>query len=124
MTPATTAILAEVAEERRRQHAKWGVQRLPLGFAQPFDAEAERTAKATCERATRAGTLTWRDLIDEEVCELFAEPDREKARAEAIQAAAVLVQMVEAIDRENIPHAYHPTAWCDGCARHGCGATP
>jgi hypothetical protein len=123
MTPATTAILAEIAEERRRQHAKWGVQRHPFGTGTDpaGDREIADMARESCQRAFAEGDGTWRHILEEEVCEAFAESDPVKLRAELVQVAAVAVQMVEAIDRENIPHAYHPTAWCDGCARHGCG---
>ena len=57
-------------------------------------------AREHCAAATADGSVTFKDVLMEEVAEVFAESDPEKLRAELIQVAAVAVQWVEKIDRE------------------------
>lgn len=89
---ATHDALVDVAEERRRQHAQWGTQ--------------------------RHDWPVWITVLSEEVGELAQEVLRRREderlgreeqiritilgemRAEAVQAAAVLVAMIEHIDEE------------------------
>jgi hypothetical protein len=105
---ATHRILAEVAAERERQHARWGQQDLPLANPQahtgaarcamhglPFEVEARRL----CEARTKYGTLSYADIIVEELVEAIAASALGAARAELVQAAACIVQAIESIDR-------------------------
>jgi hypothetical protein len=88
----------EVSEERQRQDAVWGEQNWPDGTG-PW-GESDRTkAQAWCEQMRRTGKISWRDILDEEICEAFAEVDPAKLRAELIQCAAVCQAWVSAIDR-------------------------
>lgn len=95
----TSRVLAEVADERARQDAKWGEQNHPDGTGSParvLDAEA---ARLECKRQFAEGTGTWLDVLEEEVSEAYAEADPDKLRSELIQVAAVAVAWAEAIDR-------------------------
>lgn len=97
-----TRIFAEIKEERRRQDEKWGEQNHPL-VPDPaaFNRYANRADawKATNDQRAKRGTTAWDGIAMEEFNETFAEEDPLLARAEAIQAIAVLVAMVECIDR-------------------------
>ena len=108
-------ILDEIAAERLRQHDKWGEQNHPDGTGStvvgwienlmPFHWRADKSrhiamlAQAHCERMGNDDRLTWLDIALEEMAEAFAETDETKLRAELIQAAAVLVNWIGAIDR-------------------------
>lgn len=113
----TASVIEEVAAERERQKAKWGEQNHPNGtgpetfalaemdcmtFTELGEAESvELRAVATLatDKNARRGTVTWKDILLEEVFEALAEEDPAKLRAELIQVAAVAAQWVEAIDR-------------------------
>lgn len=97
------AVLVEIREERRRQHAKWGEQNHPDGtgpgaplaeFIMSADA-----AKARCDNAFKRGTGTYAEILHEEFCEAIAEGDKAKLRAELVQVAAVAVAWIEKLDR-------------------------
>jgi hypothetical protein len=113
---ATAAVLREVADERQRQDEKWGEQNHPILWPSEPEAEytrafyermanewkrenAERVATATALGVPRDRNCAWDGIAIEELCEAFAESDPTKVRAEAVQATAVLVAMIECIDR-------------------------
>lgn len=99
-TQRTAAVLEEVAAERARQRQLWGEQTLDNGTAVEAWDEIERDdARRRCDRATLAGRLTWRLVLEEEVAEVLAEADPAALRVELLQLAAVAVQWVEALDR-------------------------
>lgn len=104
---AAPAILLEIIHERALQDTVWGEQNHPNGtgpdqqllgagkrFARLRDAAKDRT-----DGRAFAGTVTFADVLLEEVFEAVAEDDPAKLRAELIQVAAVAAQWVEAIDR-------------------------
>lgn len=108
------SVLAEVAQERGRQDEKWGEQNHPIHW--PLDGarshliykaradewktiNAARVRWATERGAPRGFNCSWDGILLEEVYEALAEGDPAKIRAEAIQAAAVLVAMIECVDR-------------------------
>lgn len=118
-------ILNEVNEEATRSVTKHGDQRhvplgtgpdvYPLDFITPVDSEASASQLAVIATDTTDarsfsegdGTVTWRDILSEEVFEAYAESDPEKLRAELIQVAAVAVKMVDALDtNENLYNKY------------------
>lgn len=111
----TESVLHDVRAERQRQDDLWGQQDLPNGtgpLSQPLLPLEETTAdfvelafKARERRNVRAGTLTYADVLMEEVAEVMAESNPEKLREELIQAAAVCVKWAEAIDRAAIVQA-------------------
>lgn len=91
-------VLVEVAEERGRQDAKWGPQNHPDGTGKIGDSIQAITDRAKC-KANGPDRDNWRDILQEEVSEAFAETDPVKLRAELIQVAAVATAWIEAIDR-------------------------
>jgi hypothetical protein len=44
-------------------------------------------------------TVTWSDILEEEVWEAFSETEPEKQREEMIHVATVAVQIIECLDR-------------------------
>ncbi|MDR2896009.1 MAG: hypothetical protein LBV30_05105 [Propionibacteriaceae bacterium] len=107
-------VLAEVDDERDRQHSRWGDQsQLPDGtgpdelhhVSYPCDESVGWTyhdwrgdRQSEAEYLAARGTLTFAAILQEEVAEALAESDPGRLRAELIQVAAVAVQWVEAID--------------------------
>jgi len=92
-------VLTDIRAERARQDAKWGEQNHPDGTGRSGDPLVAEVVKADCDRAARDGTLTYRHILNEEVCEAFAETDPAKLRAELVQVAAVTVAWIEKLDR-------------------------
>lgn len=90
----TLLVLADVLDERRRQHALRGTQSLPWGV-RGADALALRKALALCRRRQDEGADAWPWVIVEEALEAALEPSEEKRRAELVQLAAVAVQAAE-----------------------------
>lgn len=105
-------VLAQVRAERARQEAKFPEQHLPSIPAAAIGNRTilhgrylltdERQAKAKVERLARAGSLTWLDVLIEELAEAMEaaafEPDA-NLRAELVQVAAVAVRWIEDLDR-------------------------
>lgn len=98
-TDATGRVLYEIARERSRQDARWGEQNHPDGTGGGNTGPAAIGARLACQIAAKDGTVSWRDILREEVAEAFAETDPVRLRAELIQVAAVAVNWIEAIDR-------------------------
>lgn len=106
--------LSDVAEERIRQHAKWGEPNHPDGTGPHVlvlhhtdvnldlrtGEELERIFTAKCQRNTPAQD-NWRDILLEEVFEAMAEDDSDALRKELVQVAAVAVAWCGAIDRRS-----------------------
>ena len=153
-------VLAEIAAERRRQDAKWGEQNHPdadpvilsrlaldgtygtpeavaLRLAQEYEIPTAARAKRICQTEAASGGATWIGIAVEEVAEALeavaAGPDA--LRAELVQAAAVFVAWIGALDRRRSPvveqatrqPAETPGSLLDlirqyGTARHAQGA--
>jgi hypothetical protein len=110
-------IFEEVSAERDRQDDRWGEQNHPMvgqaarrGFVVP-QVEASRlllpsagSAREFCDHEHRIGCGTYTSIAVEEIaefveaCVLHGETSDE-ARKELVQATAVLVAMLETIDR-------------------------
>jgi hypothetical protein len=90
-------------DERARQDAKWGEQNHPNGTGDEpgsrLRAKQADHAREVCQKHAADGTVTWLDILREELAEAFAESDPVNLRSELIQVAAVAVAWVEAIDR-------------------------
>lgn len=95
----TRVVLAAIRSERERQVAKWGEQSHPPGINQPGDAERCTAIREDTNYAAGNGTLTWRDILDEEVAEVYAAPDERELREELVQVAAVATAWIEEIDK-------------------------
>lgn len=97
-------ILKEIAKERKRQHELWGEQNHPM-TSNALDSRYKQDAdmaKKICDFRTRQGIVTWYNILKEEFCEVFAESDPVRQRAELIQVAAVAVQIIEYLDRKGV----------------------
>ena len=100
---STLRALADVADERRIQDAKWGVQNLPDGTSKEEWSAVANAARTLCNMAASEDAVTWKDILMEEFFEAMAESDPKKLREELVQVAAVAVQWIEAIDRRVQP---------------------
>ena len=94
------SVLNEVFAERQRQDAKWGEQNHPDGTGGWGTAEYEEAAKSLCAISVATNSLTYAEILDEEVAEVMACKDKAQLRAELLQVAAVAVAWVEKLDRE------------------------
>ena len=94
----TQLVIVEVYEERKQQDKKWGQQNHHDGTGRLGDAEKAFDARLRCQQNIPDND-NWRDILDEEVREAFAETQPEHLRQELIQVAAVAVAWSEAIDR-------------------------
>lgn len=109
-------VLDEVRGERANQDRKWGLQNHPDGtgnamfllhgveLAEPHAGAVTMgtlayTARQVTDRALDNDTVTYADILLEEVGEAFAESSPRRLRAELVQVAAVAVAWIEAIDR-------------------------
>lgn len=99
MADTTREVLVEVYVERCQQDARWGIQDHSDGTGRPEDLTLAEAAKILNDHKAERGTLTFRDILDEEVREAFAETDEARLREELVQVAAVAVLWVEALDR-------------------------
>jgi hypothetical protein len=95
----------EVQAEMRRQVAKWGIQNhvsyTPDGVMTKYDWWAAK-AKAYCDQKADGGTVSWLDILMEEVFEAAEEAekgDHAKLRMELVQISAVATSWIESIDR-------------------------
>jgi hypothetical protein len=88
-------VFNQVWRERARQTKLWGAQRLPDGTGEYWDFQNSLAKKVACNAAHVNGTLTWRDILDEEVWEAFAETDPHKIEEELVQVIAVAVAWIE-----------------------------
>ncbi|MDF3309785.1 hypothetical protein P3H15_32725 [Rhodococcus sp. T2V] len=95
----TAHVLVEVEMERARQDDKWGEQNHPDGTGPGYQKHAH-AARRRCKAAAEFGLVSFKDILDEEVNEAYAEDDPARLRAELIQVAAVAVAWVEKLDRE------------------------
>lgn len=92
-------VTEEIQDELDRQDARWGEQNHPDGTGLAEDGRIAEKAKALNDYFVETDTLTWRDILWEEVAEAFAERDEDRLREELIQVAAVAGNWVKAIDR-------------------------
>ena len=104
-------VVDRVVEERLRQFDKFGEQNHPDGTLDNRATHARADgAKAVCAAASALGTLSWSDILVEEIAEALAETDPVKLEAELIQVAAVAVAWVEAIRRRPVRRDAPPEA--------------
>lgn len=104
-------IFENIATERIRQHQKWGRQNHPIlqpglthavpeEMARRYGIPTEEKARSVVEYLARNGGLTFADIFQEEWSEAVAcRGDVVALRTELVQCAAVLVAMIESLDR-------------------------
>lgn len=98
------AMVERVATECGAQVAQWGVQHHPAGTGGFLAHQEALTAKAHTDRAAKMGRVTWRDILEEEVREAYAEGENTDPQAlvkELIQAAAVAVSAAVDVERRH-----------------------
>jgi len=100
----TDCAINDVWKERVRQDKKWGTGRILPNATRPRFGGARvqlaKEARYSCDDAFDEGEGTWRHILQEEVCEAFAEDDPEELRKELVQVAAVAVAWIESLDRQ------------------------
>ncbi|WP_186319237.1 hypothetical protein [Streptomyces sp. SAJ15] len=113
-TPGFGPIAAEIDTERAAQDRKWGEQNHPNGTGPRHEllelvstSLAAHDAREICQRNAAAGTVTWRDILTEEVCEALTEDDPAALRTELVQVAAVAFAWIAAIDRRTANTCAH-----------------
>lgn len=98
-TEGAAAVIREVGRERIAQNAIFGIQHHPDGTADSPETRWQRDFdRDLCDEATRAGAVTWRHILQEEISEALAEVDPVKLRKELIQCAGVIAHWAEDID--------------------------
>lgn len=70
----------------------------PLMIAEDLAALATQDTKAHSENEGGDGTITWWQILREEVFEAAAESGPRELRAELVQVAAVALKMIDALD--------------------------
>lgn len=90
--------VADVINERLRQERLFPDQHLPLGTDSTYWGIVEQAAKDDCYMGAVNGSLTWADVLREEVYEALATTEVEDTRREMIEVAAVALRIVEDID--------------------------
>lgn len=99
-TPETwDDLLEEVRTEVDHQYEQWGEQNHPDGTNLSEDVQLAEDVKRLNAMFVSTGNLTWRDILWEEVREVFAESAPEPLREELVQVAAVCLSWINAIDR-------------------------
>nr|QOL00356.1 hypothetical protein [uncultured organism] len=89
---------SDVEIERMRQVNKWGEQHYHDGTSRAGDDMAANRARSSCDARAALGLCTWRDILNKEIAEAFAERDPIKLRTELVQCAAVIAAWLEDID--------------------------
>lgn len=103
MKPSERAHLAaktfvKVLDERNRQVTLWGEQKLvPFGTGDDLSKTEANSFKERCKWLTEQRVLTIRDIMTEEMMEVFAELPGPAMEEEIIQVMAVGLYMIERI---------------------------
>lgn len=98
-------IIEEILKEKERQVSLWGIQNhniIPYNttnISDYYNLPSEKIAKYNCNKAAEIGNLTWGDIIVEELVEALNAKTSEEMREELIQCCAVLLSMVESLQR-------------------------
>lgn len=104
-------IFDEIKKEREKQEEKWGEQNHPIldpllidrdgqRMCEEYEIPSENRARQLVEIHAMRGDLTFMHVLIEEISEAAScGGDMDKLRKELIQSAAVLVAMIESIDR-------------------------
>lgn len=100
-------VLKDVLLERFNQFTKWGEQNHPSFPAEVLNhredwKKMEDFARRICDAATKAGTLSWMDILNEELHEAYAADNNERLREELVQLAAVAVAWIDSLDRGGV----------------------
>lgn len=104
-------ILEEIKIERAKQDFKWGQQNHPIldpvlihrdaaRMCEEYEIPSEDRARQMCETHAKRGDVTYMHILIEEISESAScGANIEELRKELIQSAAVIVAMIESLDR-------------------------
>ena len=104
-------IVTEILQERIKQEAKWGQQnypildqllinRTPKRMCDEYEIPSEDRARQLLNINEKRGSLTYMHILIEEISEVAScGRNMGNIREELIQSAAVLVAMIESLDR-------------------------
>ncbi len=98
----TEWVLTEVEDERARQDSRWGEQSHPDGTGHAHFMWAASNHRISADANAASGSLTWADILLEEVYEALAESDQDNLLTELIQVAAVAAAWAECIMRRPV----------------------
>jgi hypothetical protein len=113
----TERVLDELFTEREKQDEKWGEQNHPIRWPASDEKDrayyqrmadawkftnASRVQVANERDKTPDRNCAWDGVALEELFEALAESDPAKIRAELVQAGAVVVAMIEYLDRNGL----------------------
>lgn len=88
------------ALRRHKNRLKWGQQDWPAGTGPTHERLAARdAAQARTDGGMKSGSVTYLDILNEEVLEAACEADEEKLLAELIDVAAVAQDFADSILR-------------------------
>lgn len=91
---STIAVLKDIDHEVALQFRKWGVQHHPDG-TDVLNKPIADWAREDADKANAKGTISWLDILIEELFEASAETGWPKLRGELIQVAAVCVSWIK-----------------------------
>lgn len=98
-TEGMRRIVIDALAEVERSIEKHGYQRhRPLGTEPAVFAPLRDNAQMVVDTGLTDGTVTWAQIISEEMFEAFAEAEPEAVRAELVQVLAVVIKAIDAID--------------------------
>ena len=104
-------IIQEIKTERLYQDGKWGIQnhpildpmlieRSPERMCEEYEIPSETRAKAMCDIHAKRCDVTYMHILVEEISEVAScGKDTVALRKELIQCAAVVIAMIESLDR-------------------------
>ena len=96
------SILGNLRYERENQDARWGEQNHPIRLPANDETDRQHHRYANAQGATPDRNCAWDGILLEEVYEALAESDPVAIRAELVQAGAVIVAMIESLDRNGV----------------------
>lgn len=102
-TPGLKTFAEAIDTERQKQLAKWGDQHHPDGTALTEDDVRAARARHACQAMAERGEVTWRDILNEEVHEAFAESDPDRLETELVQCAAVIQAWIADLRSRHVP---------------------
>ena len=92
------SIFEEIRAERQRQDEKWGEQNHQM-LDKRVPIEIIKEGADNCRAINESERKSWFSVLREEIYEAFAENEPEKQREELVQVAAVVVAIIECLDR-------------------------
>lgn len=95
-------IIQEIIQERKAQDKKWGEQNHKPGTSRKEYGYLADLFRKVCDNAFHTGKGTWTDILLEEVFEALAEEEPAKIKKELKQVAAVVITMLESLDRNEL----------------------